>query len=44
MQSRPANWLAQILVQNRIQHANYDQLVSRLLKGEPLPDLGYVDK
>lgn len=31
------------MVHNRVQHANYDQLVNKLLRGEPLPDLGYVD-
>lgn len=31
------------MVYNRIQHANYDTLVSKLLKGEPIPDLGYID-
>lgn len=32
------------MVQNRIQHAKYDQMVTKLLRGEALPqDLDYVD-
>lgn len=33
-----------VIVHNRIQHANYDQIVTNLLRGEPLPDLGYIDQ
>lgn len=32
------------IVHNRINHVNYDTLVTKLLRGEPLPDLGYVDQ